>query len=449
MEQRRHRQRRPASRRLLTQKRIGEVLVETGVVSTAEVGVGPGRAGAGQRHAGRSAPAPKRPPASAFRPHKLDCPGEPGGRAGHGPGTADPVLGQRRTTRTSSASPRRWSGSAPSSATSPWASGCCPSGRPSAKFKRLVRDLSAELGKDIGFIMEGEETELDKTVIDKLSDPLVHLIRNSIDHGIEAPEMQDRLGQARPRHHPALGRALRGPCAHLASPTTAPGSTRMPSRPRPSKKASSPPTLPSPNRSSTISSSRRASPRPQTSPASRDGGVGMDVVRSSIEALGGIVEVRQRHGPGHHHHAASSRSTLAIIDGLLVNIADELLRHPPERSGGVRRADPRRTERTPTAATSSRCATRSSPTSACARPSTSTGSARPSSRWSSPSSAGRRVGFVVDKVIGEHQTVIKNLGHLFKATNGVSGATILGDGSVALILDIHKLIQQAEVDDAA
>ena len=68
-----------------------------------------------------------------------------------------------------------------------------PIGTTFAKFKRLVRDLSTELGKDIGFIMEGEETELDKTVIDKLSDPLIHLIRNSIDHGIEPPADQDRI----------------------------------------------------------------------------------------------------------------------------------------------------------------------------------------------------------------------------------------------------------------
>ncbi len=71
-----------------------------------------------------------------------------------------------------------------------------PIGTTFAKFKRLVRDLSTELGKDIGFIMEGEETELDKTVIDKLSDPLVHLIRNSIDHGIEAPEIRIASGKS-------------------------------------------------------------------------------------------------------------------------------------------------------------------------------------------------------------------------------------------------------------
>jgi two-component system chemotaxis sensor kinase CheA len=63
--------------------------------------------------------------------------------------------------------------------------------------------------------------------------------------------------------------------------------------------------------------------------------------------------------------------------------------------------------------------------------------------------AGKRVGFVVDKVIGQHQTVIKNLGNMYKATEGISGATILGDGSVALILDTHKLIQQAETHEQA
>jgi len=112
-----------------------------------------------------------------------------------------------------------------------------PIGTIFAKFKRLVRDLSAELGKGIEFTTVGEETELDKTVIEKLSDPLVHLIRNSIDHGIEPPEAR-RLSGKPSQGTICLSAEHSGPTCSSLSPMTVQGSIRKPSGARPSRRAS-------------------------------------------------------------------------------------------------------------------------------------------------------------------------------------------------------------------
>ena len=89
-----------------------------------------------------------------------------------------------------------------------------PIGATFSRFKRLVRDLTKELGKEIVLTTEGEETELDKTVIERLADPLTHIIRNSIDHGIESPETRVRIGKTQGREDSPLGLPLRSLCRH-------------------------------------------------------------------------------------------------------------------------------------------------------------------------------------------------------------------------------------------
>ena len=117
------------------------------------------------------------------------------------------------------------------------------------RFKRLVRDLSSELGKEIDLVTEGAETELDKTVIERLGDPLVHLIRNSCDHGIESARRPARRGEAGPGHAATLAPSTRAPASSSSSATTARGSTRSPSAPAPSSVASSSRRRSSPRRS--------------------------------------------------------------------------------------------------------------------------------------------------------------------------------------------------------
>ncbi|MFH0724822.1 MAG: chemotaxis protein CheA [Pseudomonadota bacterium] len=316
-----------------------------------------------------------------------------------------------------------------------------PIGTTFSKFKRLVRDLSGTLGKEVELATEGGETELDKTVIEQLSDPLVHIIRNSIDHGIEAPEARARSGKPRQGtvhlkaahlganvvirieddgagldagaiRESAIRKGLIGPDAELSEKETfglifAPGF-------------------------STAKTVTGVSGR----------GVGMDVVKKSVEGLRGVIEVASVKGIG-TTITLKLPLTLAIIEGFMVKIGDghfvfplaaveECVAIPEEDMEKVRKRNMMniRGSVVPYQSLREIFAVDGSPPAA--------------ERIVVVESGGHRVGFGVDSIIGQHQTVIKSLGKFYKDIKGISGATILGDGSVALILDIVQLINAAE-----
>lgn len=316
-----------------------------------------------------------------------------------------------------------------------------PIGTTFAKFKRLVRDLSAELGKEITLVTVGEETELDKTVIERLSDPLVHLIRNSIDHGIELPAVRKAAGK------PSQG-TITLAAAHAGAQVTitisddgAGLNTEAIRRKAVEKGLITPDAIYSEHQiQELIMAPGFSTAASVTSVSGR--GVGMDVVKSNIEALRGSIEIHSVAGAG-TSITLKLPLTLAIIDGLLVSIADDHFVIPLSTvvecvdltDDDVRHAHGRnlvkvRDEIIPYIHL---------------RETFGLTRARKGIEQVVITELGEdRVGFVVDKVIGQHQTVIKNLGQMFKATEGVSGATIMGDGTVALILDVHKLMQQAE-----
>ena len=316
-----------------------------------------------------------------------------------------------------------------------------PIGTTFSKFKRLVRDLSNELGKDINFVMEGEDTELDKTVIDKLSDPLVHLIRNSIDHGIEQPDVRSAVDK------PAQGTiklSAQHSGAHVLISITDDGAGIDADviRDKAIEKGiiSAETALTEKEIHELIFAPGFSTAKNVTSVSGR--GVGMDVVRSSIEGLSGTVEVMSVKGKG-TTITLKLPLTLAIIDGLLVNIANESFVIPlgavvecvELTEEGRKRAHGRhlikvREEIIPYIPL---------------REVFSINGGVPSIEQVVITELGeKRVGFVVDKVIGQHQTVIKGMGNLLKNIDNISGATILGDGTVALIVDVYKLIQQTE-----
>ncbi len=170
-------------------------------------------------------------------------------------------------------------------------------------------------------------------------------------------------------------------------------------------------------------------------------GVGMDVVRQRVESLRGTIEVVSKPGVG---TSVTLRLplTMAIIDGLLVGVGDGCFVLPLASTLECIELT-RRISRAPTASTWPTCAERWSPTSGCASTSTCRRSRRRSSRscWSKPAEG--RFGFVVDQVLGNCQTVIKSLGRFYRQVQMVSGATILGNGTVALILDPERLVQDA------
>jgi two-component system chemotaxis sensor kinase CheA len=316
-----------------------------------------------------------------------------------------------------------------------------PIGTTFAKFKRLVRDLSNELGKDINFVMEGEETELDKTVIDKLSDPLVHLIRNSIDHGIEQPDK--RIASGKPAQG-VIKLSAQHSGAHVLISIADDGNgldvdvIRAKAIEKDIIAAET--ALTEKEINELIFAPGFSTAQNVTSVSGR--GVGMDVVRSSIEGLSGTVEVHSSKGCG-TVITLKLPLTLAIIDGLLVNIASESFVIPlgavvecVELTGeGKNRAHGRhlikvRKEIIPYIPL---------------RETFGINGGIPAIEQVVITELGdKRVGFVVDRVIGQHQTVIKTMGHMLKNIDNISGATILGDGTVALILDVYKLNQQTE-----
>jgi two-component system chemotaxis sensor kinase CheA len=321
-----------------------------------------------------------------------------------------------------------------------------PIGSTFSKFKRLVRDLSRELGKEIEMETFGADTELDKTVIEKLNDPLVHIIRNSIDHGIETPEKRIAAGK------PAMG-TIRLGAEHAGDSVLitihddGAGINRDAIR----KKAvelemiSASADLSDQEIYSYIFAPGFSMAAKITSVSGR--GVGMDVVKRGIEGLRGTIVVDSELGKG-TVITLKIPLTLAIIESLLVKIGPSHFVLPLaaiEECVELSREDVRAAHGRNLANVRGRLTPY-----ICLREQFAITGARPEiEQIVIVSVRGERIGFVVDCVIGEHQTVIKPLGVLYQDVRGISGATILGDGSVALILspgDLTKMAETAELD---
>ncbi|KIH75457.1 CheA signal transduction histidine kinase [Geoalkalibacter ferrihydriticus] len=319
-----------------------------------------------------------------------------------------------------------------------------PIGTTFSKFKRLVRDLSHELGKEIELETSGADTELDKTVIERLNDPLVHIIRNSIDHGIEMPDLRQVAGKRR-QGTIHLSAIHSGDSVVIEIRDDGKGLDRDAIRAKAIDKGLlDEQDEPSDNELfQLIFGAGFSTAQNVTNVSGR--GVGMDVVRRAIEALRGSIDIRSEKGKGTTIRVRIPL-TLAIIESLLVAIGKERFVLPlslVEECIELTAQD--------VAAAHGRNLVR----------------VRdqlvpylPLRRWFAMDAArpdieqvvittleGRRVGFVVDQVIGEHQTVIKSLGRMYRDVQGISGATILGDGSVALILDVPQLVHGAELEE--
>jgi len=320
-----------------------------------------------------------------------------------------------------------------------------PIGSTFNKFRRLVRDLANELGKEVVMTTDGAETELDKTIIERLNDPLVHLIRNSIDHGIEPPDVRTAAGKPR-QGTVHLSAAHSGAQVMIRIRDDGAGMDTASILRKAVEKGIVPPDaeLAEEEIFSLIFAPGFSTAEKVTDVSGR--GVGMDVVKQSIESLGGSIDIESRRGRG-TSITLKLPLTLAIIEGLLVKIGDgffvlplssveecvELTVEDRERSHGRHLADVRG-EIVPY------IRLRDLFMSDTAAP--------PIEQIVIVRADGRRVGFVVDSVIGEHQTVIKTLGRIYRDAEGISGATILGDGTVALVLDVNRLVHHAELEEA-
>jgi two-component system chemotaxis sensor kinase CheA len=313
-----------------------------------------------------------------------------------------------------------------------------PIGSTFSKFKRLVRDLSAELGKEIDLETSGADTELDKTVIEKLNDPLVHLIRNSIDHGIEMPEVRKASGKpSKGIVHLAAQHSGDSVLVTIRDDGAGLDKERIKAKAIERGLITPASELTDKEIFNLIFAPGFSTAQKVTSVSGR--GVGMDVVKKAIEALRGTIDIDSTCGKG---SVITLRIplTLAIIETLLVRINQsffvlplsiveecvELTRADVEATHGRHLANVRG-ELTPYIKLREQFAI--------------TDSQPDIEQIVILSVGGKRVGFVVDDVVGEHQTVIKTLGKLYRDVRGISGATILGDGTVALILDPGLLVE--------
>jgi two-component system, chemotaxis family, sensor kinase CheA len=321
-----------------------------------------------------------------------------------------------------------------------------PIGTTFSKFKRLVRDLSSELGKDILLVTDGGETELDKTVIERLNDPLVHLIRNCIDHGIELPGVREAAGK--PRQGSVHLSAMHSGANVLIRVTDDgagldAGSIKTKALEKGLITAET--ELSEKELFALIFAPGFSTARQITNISGR--GVGMDVVKRSIDALRGSIEVSSQKEIG-TTITLKLPLTLAIIDGLLVKVGDghyvlplsiveecvELTREDVARAHG-RHITHVRGGIVPYIRLREHFAVN--------------GNAPEVEQIVITESPGGNIGFVVDSVIGEHQTVIKNMGRMYRNVDVISGATILGDGTVALIMDVPKLLQGVEMQQSS
>jgi two-component system chemotaxis sensor kinase CheA len=308
------------------------------------------------------------------------------------------------------------------------------------KFRRLVHDLARDLGKNVELTIEGADTELDKTVIDQLGDPLMHLIRNSMDHGIEGPEQRAAQGK-RPIATIHLSARHSGASVLIAVSDDGGGIDAEAVRSRAIERglAAAGAQLTESEIFALLFQPGFSTAKQVTDVSGR--GVGMDVVRQRVDSLRGSIEVSSKPGEG-TKVTLRLPLTLAIIDGLLVSIGEasfvvplanvlecvELTGADVERANGKHIAEVRG-ELVPYIRLREHFEIRTP---------------RPQiEQIMVVQTEAGRYGFVVDQVLGNCQTVIKNLGRFYRHVQTVSGATILGDGKVALILDPERLAQDA------
>ncbi|MEX6674392.1 chemotaxis protein CheA [Pseudomonas sp. W2Oct36] len=307
------------------------------------------------------------------------------------------------------------------------------------RFRRVVRDISQELGKDIELTISGAETELDKTVVEKIGDPLMHLLRNAMDHGIESADARRAAGKAGKGHLSLNAYHDSGSIViEIADDGNGLNRERILEKAQERGLVASGAVLSDQEIYNLIFEPGFSTAEAVTNLSGR--GVGMDVVKRNITLLRGTVDLDSRPGQGTVVRIRLPL-TLAIINGFLVGIdastyvipldmvqeCIELDEHQRQSSRDKGYLDLR-------------------------------GEVLPlvdlREHFSHEGSAGRRqnvvvvryaehkAGLVVDDLLGEFQTVIKPLGKLFGALRGISGSTILGSGAVALILDVPALLNQ-------
>ncbi|MFN5453337.1 chemotaxis protein CheA, partial [Bradyrhizobium sp.] len=315
-----------------------------------------------------------------------------------------------------------------------------PIGSVFGRFRRLVHDLSLELSKPVDLVTSGEDTELDKTMIECLADPLVHLIRNAIDHGIEATAARAAAGKTE-KGRIELHAVQSGAQVLVTVRDNGAGLNTARIRAKAEEQGLIAPGAELPDADIHQFMFHPGFSTAQTISALSGRGVGMDVVKRTIETMRGSIDLSTRPGEG---TTVTLRLplTLAIIEGLLIRVGEARYIIPlsaveecVELTAEDQRARGRhflniRGDLVPYLMLRDILQSTVSPDTYQKTIIVSTGETR--------------VGLVADQIIGNHQTVIKSLSKLHSDVTIFSGATILGDGTAALILDVAQLVGLAQ-----
>ncbi len=316
-----------------------------------------------------------------------------------------------------------------------------------SRAPRIVRDLSARLGKQVRLVMSGEGTEVDKTVIEQLSDPMVHLIRNSLDHGLETPE--ERAARGKPAEGTIhLSAEHRSGRVIIQIEDDGHGIDRR----RVLEKAIEKGLV---ERGQTLSDEQIDqlifAPGFSTAAAVSDvsgRGVGLDVVRKNIQDVGGRVSVQSQPGVG-ARFIMSLPLTLAVMDGMLVAVGGERYVLPLTNIVESIRPKPEQTHALVNVGNMLTLRGEYIRLVALHSLFNVEGAVTDPTKGLVvvvETEGGDRVGLLVDELLGQQQVVIKSLEYNFRPVRGVSAATILGDGRVALILDVGALKAEGDRD---
>ena len=307
-----------------------------------------------------------------------------------------------------------------------------------SRFPRLVRDLASKLNKQIELTLMGSSTELDKSLIERIIDPLTHLVRNSLDHGIELPENRIAAGKS-PVGNLILSAEHQG--GNICIEVTDDGAGL--NRERILAKAISQGMAVNENMTDEEVGMLIFAPGFSTAEQVTDvsgRGVGMDVVKRNIQEMGGHVEIKSKQGSGTTIRILLPL-TLAILDGMSVKVADEVFILP--LNAVVESLQPREEDLHPLAGGERVLEVRGEylPLVELWKVFEVDGAKTEATQGIVVilQSAGRRYALLVDQLIGQHQVVVKNLESNYRKVPGISAATILGDGSVALIVDVSAL----------
>jgi len=310
------------------------------------------------------------------------------------------------------------------------------------RFPRMLRDLAAKLGKKVEMVQVGEATELDKGLVEKITDPLTHLVRNSCDHGIESPEQ--RVARGKPEHGTiTLIASHQGGSIVIEVRDDGRGMNRQKLLAKARERGiEAPDTLTDGEVWSLIFAPGFSTAEVVTDVSGR--GVGMDVVKRNITALGGTVEIDAAEGYGMTVRVRLPL-TLAIMDGMSVGVGEEcyilplasvvesfqVTQETIKTIGGSGRVVEVRGEYMPVIELEQVFAV-----------------PREDQEQGPPimvvvEAEGGRAALLVDELLGQQQVVVKNLESNYRKVQDVSGATIMGDGRVALILDIAALVRRS------